>query len=299
MSKNTYVQLLHNQSLQCAEGPVWDGKSETLFWTDSLGKAIFSSRSPKHDLENHVTGLHAAALALHADGGLVFCGAEGIYHLDPDKVLRKIGGACEGIEMDNLNEVIVDPRGRIFSGQEKFKEDNAYAPGYLFRIDLDGTVTIVEEGLHISNGMGFSPGLDKFYLVDSIARQIYCYHFDIATGDISNRKALITISKDGGLPDGIAIDAEGFIWVAQWFGGCISRYDPDGKLERSIDLPVLQPSSLTFGGTDLNEIFITTAAVLWETKLAFTTHDFTRPRGGGIYRIVQSIQGKSDYYALV
>jgi sugar lactone lactonase YvrE len=147
--------------------------------------------------------------------------------------------------------------------------------------------------------MGFSPSLNKFYLVDSIPRNIYEYDYDIHTGDISNKKVLITLDRDDGLPDGMTVDAEGFIWVARWFGNGLSRYDPDGKLEREIEIPAAQVSSLTFGGNDYNEIFVTSAAVQWKTSLAPQHHNFSSHRGGGIYRIIQDIPGKPEYQARV
>jgi D-xylonolactonase len=87
--------------------------------------------------------------------------------------------------------------------------------------------------------------------------------------------------------------------VACWFGNGICRYDPDGKLERKIELPVAQPSSLTFGGPEMNEIYITSAAVQWESNLAPVNHDFSTPRGGSVYRFIQDIQGKPEFKANV
>ena len=97
----------------------------------------------------------------------------------------------------------------------------------------------------------------------------------------------------------MTVDAEGFIWVARWFGNGLSRYDPDGKLERKIELPIAQPSSITFGGKDYNEIFITSAAAYWETSLAPAQHDFSSPRGGAVYRLIQDIQGVPEFKARV
>src|SRR5690606_28096847 len=99
-----------------------------------------------------------------------------------------------------------------------FREDGNYSPGYLFRLDPDGSCHIVEEGLHLANGMGFSPELDRFYLVDSIPRTIYEYGYNKETGVLSNRRTLVTLDRNEGLPDGLTVDSEGFIWVARWFG---------------------------------------------------------------------------------
>ena len=300
MKMNKYhIRLLADQSLQCGEGPLWDGPAKRIFWTDSSGDEIFYSDSNHSPFQLYSKGIHAASLALHREGGLMLCGKEGFYHLSGEGKLRMVSDNCEGIAVNHINDIIADPMGRVFGGQEVFSEDHEYQPGYLFRVDAHRQVKIVEEGLHLSNGMGFSPSADRFYLTDTIARHIYEYDYDLATGDISNKKILITLSQDDGLPDGLSIDAEGFIWVARWFGNGLSRYDPDGKLERKIELPVAQVSSLTFGGADYNEIFVTTAAVNWKSTLAPKGHDFLTPRGGGVYQIVQDIQGKPSFCAEV
>src|SRR5690606_11968506 len=116
---------------------------------------------------------------------------------------------------------------------------------------------------------------------------------------ISNRVPFIRLSRDEGLPDGLTVDQEGFVWVARWFGGGISRYDPDGKLERTINLPAAQTSSLTFGGKHCKDIVVTSAAQYWEAPLASAGHDFSSNRGGGVYRIAQDIVGKPEHKAKI
>jgi D-xylonolactonase len=292
------IELFADQSLSCGEGPVWDIEAKTLFWTDSAGDEIFAGTA-ETGYKLLSKGIHAASLTLHDRGGLMLCGRKGFYHLDRDGKVRMVSNQCEGVQVDNINDIIADPAGRVFGGQECFQEKEKYNTGFLFKIDTDGKSSIVDEGLHLSNGMGFSPQADKFYLVDTIARSVYQYDYDIQTGDISNRKILITIDRDEGLPDGMTVDADGFIWIARWFGKGLSRYDPDGKVERKIELTVSQPSSLAFGGKDYNEIFITTAATYWETSLAPRNYNYSSLRGGGVYRLVQDIRGLPEYKAKV
>lgn len=290
------VELFAGQSLQCGEGPVWDYDAQQLYWTDSAGDEIFVGNT-ETGYKLFSKGIHAASLTLHEQGGLMLCGKEGFYHLDEYGKLKMVCNECNGVTVNNVNDIIADPLGRVFGGQEAFQEGVKYDTGFLFRIDANGQSNIVEEELHLSNGMGFSPEADKFYLVDTIAMNIYQYDYNINTGDIFNRKILITIDREDGLPDGMTVDAEGFIWIARWFGKGLSRYDPDGKLERKIELPVSQPTSITFGGKDYNEIFVTTAAAYWETYLAPAHYNFSTERGGGVYRLVQDIQGVPEYKA--
>ena len=100
----------------------------------------------------------------------------------------------------------------------------------------------------------------RLYFADSVARTIYAYGYDAATGSVRDRRVLAQLDGSSGLPDGLTVDAEGFIWFAEWYGGCVCRYDPDGTLERRIAVPAKQTSSLAFGGPDLRDIFITSAA---------------------------------------
>lgn len=295
----TAIERFADQALRCGEGPVWDSNSGQLYWTDCGDEAIYTKGQVDEDAQLVLSGYHASSLALHASGGIVFGGREGFFRWKEDQAPRLVCNRCGNVAVTDINDIIADPGGRVFGGQEAFREGEAYDTGYLFRIDLDGSCTIMEDGLHLSNGMGFSPSCDRFYLVDTILRVVYVYDYDVTSGNIKNRQVLIQFKKDEGLPDGMTVDREGFLWVAKWFGGKVSRYDPDGNLERTINLPVAQISSLTFGGELCKDIFITSAAQYWETPLAPTGHDFSSARGGGVYCISQDIVGKPEYKAKI
>jgi len=293
------VKLFADQSLLCGEGPVWDADSEQLYWTDCGGEAIYGKGKHDGTARLVLAGHHAASLVMHELGGLVFSGRDGFFHWKAGAAPRLICNRCGATDVVNINDITADPYGRVFGGQEAFREGEPYDTGFLFRIDTDGSCTVVEEGLHLANGMGFSPDCGSFYLVDSIQRAVYAYDYEGHTGSIKNRRILIQLTKNDGLPDGMTVDSEGFLWVARWFGGGISRYDPDGKLERTIVIPAAQTSSLTFGGPHGRDIFVTSAAQYWETPLAPAGHDFSSARGGGVYRISQDIVGKPEYKAKI
>src|SRR5690606_7213770 len=107
----------------------------------------------------------------------------------------------------------------------------------------------------------WSPDNKRFYFADSGKREVYQYDFDVKVGQISNRRVFARIGETEGMPDGLTVDAEGFIWVTYWDGWCVTRFDPAGKVERVINLPVPRPTSCTFGGPDLKTLFITTARI--------------------------------------
>jgi sugar lactone lactonase YvrE len=144
----------------------------------------------------------------------------------------------------------------------------------------------MDAGFQLSNGMGWSPDDRTMYFIDSAPREIYAYDFDAASGGIANRRVLVRIAEEHGLPDGMTVDAEGFLWVAQWNGGRVVRYDPDGKVERVVAMPVRRPTSCTFGGPDLSTLYITSGTMrMTAEELAL------EPRAGHLFALETDVRG--------
>ena len=200
-----------------------------------------------------------------------------------------------------LNDCIADPSGRIFTGSCFFDPYNpAYERGCLFRIENDGTASVVDEGFGISNGLAFSPDCSTLYFADSAERTIYAYDYRQIDGGIRNRRPLVKTGLDEGIPDGISVDSNGFLWAAQWFGGCIVSYDPDGREHMRIELPAAQTSSLAFGGSDLTEIFVTSASMPDALPLAPVGYQVEKVNSGGqLYRVNAGISGRPQYTAKI
>jgi sugar lactone lactonase YvrE len=293
------IEVIDDAPLECGEGPMWDAVEERLLWTDALEQAVYVRDRATGQTSVLTRDLQVGSIVLHRDGPLVLATGGGLRSWHGPGDVRDAAMSAQGRAMDHLNDAIADPAGRVFTGQEVYSDDEPYEPGVLFRVDLDGTAQVVEEGLSIANGMGFSPDHTTFYLVDSPIRTIYAYDYDVESGAISKRRTLVTLGAEDGLPDGLTVDEVGFIWVARWFGGGISRFDPDGHLERHIELPVMQPSSLMFGGPDLDELFVTSAGVDWQSPLAPPGHDYTRPRGGPSFRIRPDVRGLPEQRAAI
>ena len=166
----------------------------------------------------------------------------------------------------------------------------------LGRFDTDGLVHVADEGIQFSNGLASSPDCSTLYFSDSVARCIYAYQWRRETGKLSNRRVFIRLPREQGIPDGLTVDAEGFIWCAHWFGACITRYDPDGKLERRINMPATQVSSLAFGGPDLDVIFVTSASLNHMLEEAPPGYDPNRVFvGGRLYQMRSDVQGRKEY----
>jgi sugar lactone lactonase YvrE len=195
-----------------------------------------------------------------------------------------------------LNDCIADPEGRVYSGSYHYNADGLAAPSFLFRVDTDGSVHVADEGIQFSNGLAFAPERGTMYFSDTVARCIYAYQWNRETGNLTNRRVFVRVPREEGFPDGLTVDAEGFLWCAHWFGGCITRYDPDGKLERRVTLPATQTASLAFGGPDLDVIFVTSAAKNNMLEMAPPGYDPNKVFvGGRLYKMRSDIQGRKEY----
>ena len=163
----------------------------------------------------------------------------------------------------------------------------------MYRVDTDGTITELMDGFGVPNGMGFTPDRKQMYFTDSIARRIYHFDYDRAIGSLSGRRTFVEIPQSEGVPDGLTVDAEGFVWSAIWFGGRVKRFAPDGTLEREIRFPVRQTSAVVFGGRDLDTLYVTTAAGDGADSLKPQGYDVNAaPRGGGLYAVrLKNIRG--------
>jgi sugar lactone lactonase YvrE len=173
-------------------------------------------------------------------------------------------------------------------------------PGALYHIHPDCRVEIVDDNILLSNGLAFSVDSRTLYYADSAARVIYAYHVDPGTGHLSQRRSFVRVPIDDGIPDGLTVDSEDHVWCALWYGGQVIRYDPDGRIERRIALPSRQTSSVTFGGADLTDLFVTSASEPWPSELAPTSFRADDPNmGGSLYRIRLPIQGKPPHLAKI
>jgi sugar lactone lactonase YvrE len=156
----------------------------------------------------------------------------------------------------------------------------------LYRLAPGGRIERVIAGTTISNGLAWSPSGDTMYFIDSTTQRIDALDFDARTGDVSDRRPLVAIAPDDGLPDGMTVDAEGGIWVCLFGGAAIRRYTPEGRLDAAIPLPTTNPTSPVFGGPDLRTLYITTA------RHRLTPHQLaTEPLAGAVLTLDPGVHG--------
>jgi sugar lactone lactonase YvrE len=288
------VKIITDRQDQCGESPLWDSSSNTLYWVDITGEKIHTCLWPEKVIHTVSQGLTASALALTESRNLVIAGAKGIHMWNPQQGPIPIAQSFDGQPLP-VNDCIVDERGRLLVGTTFFDGTDSYHPGSLYCLGTDHSLRILDSGFRLANGMGFSADGKILYLTDSADRRIYAYRYDAETVAVSSRRTFVQLTMEDGLPDGLTVDAEGFVWSAQWFGGCICRYDPDGVLERKISLPAKQTSSLTFGGPDLTDIFVTSAACPDALSLAPRVYRSSGPTGGPLFHLNLGIQGRQEF----
>jgi sugar lactone lactonase YvrE len=175
--------------------------------------------------------------------------------MDSDGALEPFARVDMGGVPTRFNDCKVDPRGRLLAGTMVL---DLSRPGQLVRLDPDGSVTKLLDGIQLSNGLDWSPDGATLYFTDTPTLGIDAFDYDLDAGTISNRRRVVTIPRGEGAPDGMCVDAEGCLWTATIFSGQVRRYSPDGELLGVVETPAHQVSSCTFGGADGGELFITT-----------------------------------------
>lgn len=254
MSDVEHVLAVKNQ---IGEGPVWHADAQALYWVDIDAHCFYRLDPSTGRYERFDVGLPVGCLAFRKTGGLVLATQKGFAFWEPDKEGLEFIADPEADRPDTrFNDGAVDPQGRFWAGT---LGDGPVCA--LYRLDPDLSVHTMETGVTIANGIGWSPNQTTMYFTDSVPKIIYAYDFDPATGAIENRRPFVHTPDEPGVPDGLTVDSDGFIWSARWDGWKITRYDPDGRIEREIALPVQRPTSCAFGGPALDELYITSARI--------------------------------------
>ncbi len=242
------------------EGPLWHPQEKTVYWTDIPAGRLFRYDPATGEHAQVYEGAPVGGFTLQADGSLLLFMARGqIAVRRPDGTLTNLVDEIEGERDSRFNDVIADPAGRVFCGTMPTRE----RPGRLYRLDLDGSLSVVVEGVGCSNGMGFTPDGAGMYYTDTAAREISLFDYDTETGDITNRRPFVRTPEgpDEGAPDGMTVDADGNVWSTRWGGSCIVCYAPDGSEKQRIAFPAVKKvSSVTFAAPgDEGTMYVTTA----------------------------------------
>ena len=239
-----------------AEGPVWDAPAQALHWVDMLAGEVLTRSGSGGGIRRRKVGDVAAALRPRTGGGFVVAVERGIALIDPDGGLRRLPELWSDTSV-RMNEGHCDPQGRFYCGTMATNE--ASGRGRLFRVDADLSVDVVLHGVTVSNGLVWSRDGATLYYVDSPTREVAAFAFDAERGQLTDRRTLLTIDSEEGVPDGMTIDTEGRLWVAINGAGAVHCYTTSGQHVETIEVDAAEVTSCTFGGDDLAQLFITTS----------------------------------------
>lgn len=293
MATRPIQEVLRAQAL-IGESPTWDADSGRLLWVDVLRGELHSSDVGSGSDRVFSVGTALGAVALRRTGGVVVAAGDGFAFVG-DSALEAASGELRGADLTwvwrlgnsevgslgptglsvRMNDAKCDRLGRLWGGSMTVER----IPGAcsLYRLDADHTVTCMVENVTLSNGIAWSPDYDKMFYVDTPTRRIDVFEFDEHEGRLRDRRPFTHIAEGCGNPDGITVDEDGCVWVALARGGAVHRYKPDGEIALAVDVPAGLVTSVTFGGPQLDLLFVTTGCVgMSELEL------FEKPLSGSV-----------------
>jgi len=281
------LEMIADYNCVTGEGPLWHPGEQRLYWVDIPTGRMFCYDPASGNHEQFYEGEVVGGFTIQENGALLLFMAKGAVAVWRDGKLSSIIEEIPDEHESRFNDVIADPAGRVFCGTMPTKD----RLGRLYRLDTDGKLTKLLDGIGCSNGMGFTPDRKQMYYTDSPKREIYLFDYDVDTGAITNQRVFIQTPGGEGVPDGMTVDAEGYLWSARWDGSCLVRYAPDGTYDRRIHFPAKKVSSITFGGEDYTDIYVTTAGG--------ANKDVEGPGAGALFRFNLGIQGVPEFSSMV
>ncbi len=268
---------------QLGEGPRWDSRSGQLYWVDIRRGNFIRRHLQSGRMEQFYIGMPLGCLGFCRTEQLVMGTKAGFasWDLKTRTISMFLGLRIDEIDI-RFNDGAVDRAGRFWAG--------TIAPegrAVLYRLDPDGSIHQMGDGFSTCNGIGWSLDNRRMYFTDTHVHTIYVYDFDLASGEIANRRVFARLDDPaGGRPDGMTVDSEGCIWSAMWDGWRVVRFDPQGQPMLELRLPVQRVTACCFGGPELEELYITSA---WD-NLAPEQHA-AQPEAGDLFVAHPGVKG--------
>ena len=274
------AQLLFDVKATLGEGPVWDERTQTLYWIDIINKRIYADADVLIELDEFV-----GCLAPRKSGGLILTKRFSFWTLETHPAqMTFLATLTDEPSNNRFNDGKCDPRGRFLAGTMDMGEKDPYGSLYSF----DGrTITKLLEGVNISNGMTWSPDHKTFYYIDTPTHTVMAFDYDLDTSAIANPRLAVRVPDEFGWPDGMTSDTQGNLWVAMWGGAQVTKWDPaTGQLLERIPFPAKNVSSCVFGGENMNELYLTSARVGVDEDMLKQY-----PLTGGVFRLETDVEG--------
>ena len=292
-----HPELIVDTADQTGEGPLWHPAERKLYWGDITEGELYryDPATGCHELVFRADQMFGG-YTFQADGSILLFMEEGRIGVLRDGNLEIAVDGIPGEEENRFNDVIADPEGRVFCGTMCKDSDKAMdkeSLGSLYLLETDGAIRKILDGIAISNGLGFTPDLTGLYYTDTPTGAIWLFDYDRSTGSIRNRRDFTSTDDPDadGLPDGMTVDSEGYVWSARVLTGQIHRYSPSGVLALSIDFPCDMVSSAVFGGENMEDLYVTT--------ISANDRETHGPGAGALYRIRTGIKGIEEFFSNV
>ena len=278
--------LLYKIPCILGEGPVWNMERNSLLWVDIEGKSLYEFNNTLKTFHEWQLGYRVSMIVQDVNGHLILALQGGLAKFDLHTgKLDWLTDIEKNIPNNRCNDGGCDAKGRIWIGTM----DINFKPGAgsLYCFDKNLQLKKQLEKVTISNGLVWTADNKKAYYIDSPTQTVKSYDFDLESGNLSSPKIVIRIPKEMGTPDGMSMDEKGMLWVAHWGGFGVYRWNPDdGSLLEKIEVPAPNVSSCTFGGKNLDHLFITTARQeLTEAELK------KYPDSGSVFTIKMPVKG--------
>ena len=284
------AELVHRHDSILGESPLWEEREQVLYWVDIDRGQIHRFNPATKENTTHTLPTKVTSIARRKGRGLIASLRKNFAFFDP------VSGRVENLDTvesdqpeNRFNDGKVDRQGRFWAGT--MNEVHIGRPdAALYRFDRPGSVTRMIPEVTISNGTGWSPDGRTMYYTDTLRHTVFAYDFEPVSGAISNCRPFLEIDPASeGLPDGLTVDAEGFVWSALVNYGRMLRLDPAGNLERVVTFPPTRGTCCTFGGRDYGDLYITTAReCLTAEQIA------AQPLAGGLFRCRPGVHGLAE-----
>ena len=240
------------------EGPLWDVAEQALYFVDLVEAKLWRHDPATASFAQWQLPSMTGSIALRASGGAIVALQDGFYAFDfASAVATPLCDPQPAGKLTQFNDGQVDRSGRFVAGTQPRALEDQRPLGRLFALEADLRTRELDQGYRITNGPCWSPDGTTFYVADSIARLIYAYDYDLASGGVCNRRTFASTQAYGGFPDGATVDADGNVWVSVCLGGKIVCFGSDGRERQVVDTPVATVSSVMFGGRGLDELYFT------------------------------------------
>ena len=290
------VELYNDCKNLLGEGITWSVDQENLYWLDVvIPSKLFQLHLPTNKLSTFIMPEMISSISIRSKKDLIIASQYGVYNynLTSNNFTRLIETEPL-LKFNRSNDGASDIKGRFWFGtmQNNLDEEGNDIPitkhsGSLYRLDIDLTLDKIESNLGIPNTFIWNPDNTKFYFTDSMEGIIYSYDFNEKSGEITNKTNFAIFNR--GVPDGSTMDNEGFVWNCRWGGSCVVRFDPLGRVDRVLEVPIANVTNCVFGGKDLKTLFITTA------RQGLSKEYVTKnPYAGSLFAIDLSIKGIED-----